>query len=73
MNTFVLVGANVENNGDCSNEIKRRLVLGSVAMADLDKIRKDRDITLKSKTGLVQAMMFLVAMYVCKPWTKKPK
>ena len=58
-------------DGDCSHEIKRRLLLGIKAMTNLDSILKSRDITLPTKLHLVKAMIFLVVMYRCKSWTIK--
>ena len=57
--------------GDCSHEIKRRLLLGRKAMINLDSILNSRDITLKTKVHLVKAMVFLVVMYGCERWTIK--
>ena len=56
-------------NGDCSHEIKRRLLLGRNVMTNLDSILKSRDITLPTKVGLVKAMVFPVVMYGCESWT----
>ena len=58
-------------DGDCSHEIKRCLLLGRIAMTNLDSILKSRDITLPTKVHLVKAMVFLVVMYGCKIWTVK--
>ena len=58
-------------DGDCSHEIKRCLLLGRIAMTNLDSILKSRDITLPTKVHLVKAMVFLVVMYGCKIWTMK--
>ena len=58
-------------DGDCSHEIKRRLLLGRKAMTNLDSILKSRDITLPSKVHLVKAMVFPVVMYGCESWTVK--
>ena len=57
--------------GDCSQEIKRRLLLGSKVMTNLDSILKSRDITLPTKVHLVQAMVFPIVMYGCESWTIK--
>ena len=66
------VGApKVTADGDCSHEIKRRLLLGRKAMTNLDSILKSRDITLPTKVRLVKAMVFPVVMYGCEIWTKK--
>ena len=58
-------------NGDCSHEIKRRLLLGRKAMTNLDSILKSKDITLPTKVCLVKAMVFLVLTYGCESWTVK--
>ena len=58
-------------DGDCSHEIKRRLLLGRKVMTKLDSIFKSRDITLPTKIRLVKAMVFLVVMYECESWTIK--
>ena len=58
-------------DGDCSHEIKRRLLLGRKVMTNLDSILKSRDITLSTKVHLVKAMVFPVVMYGCKSWTKR--
>ena len=62
-------GSNITADGDCSHEIKRRLLLGRKAMTNLDSIFKKRDITLPTKVLLVKAMFFLVVMYGCESWT----
>ena len=64
-------GAIVFSNGDCSYEIKRCLLLGKKAIANLDNILKSKDITLPTKIHLVKAMVFPVVMYGCESWTKK--
>ena len=64
---FIFLGA----DGDCSHEIKRRLLLGRNAMTNLDSILKNRDITLPTKVHLVEAMVFPVVMYGCESWTIK--
>ena len=61
----------ITTDGDCSHEMKRRLLLGRKAMADLDSILKSRDITLPTKVHLVKAVVFPVVMYGCKSWTIK--
>ena len=66
---FILLGSKITAVGDCSHEIKRRLLLGRKAMTNLDSIIKSRDITLPTKVHLVKAMVFLVVMYGC--WTVK--
>ena len=68
---FILGGSKITADGDCSHEIKRRLLLGRKLMTNLDNIFKSRDITLPTKVHLVKAMVFLVAMYVCESWTIK--
>ena len=68
---FILGGSKITANGDCSREIKRRLLLGRKAMSNLDSILKSRDITLPTKVGLVKAMVFPVVMYGCESWTIK--
>ena len=62
---FILGGSKITADGDCSHEIKRRLLLGRKAMANLDSILKSRDITLATKVHLVKAMVFPVVMYGC--------
>ena len=64
-------GSKVTEDGDCSHEIKRRLLLGRKVMTNLDSVLKSRDITLPTKVRLVKAMVFLVVMYGCKSWTVK--
>ena len=66
-----LFGLQITADGDCSNEIKRRLVLGRKVMTNLDRILKSRDITLPTKVHLVKAMVFPVVMYGCESWTIK--
>ena len=68
---FILGGSKITADGDCSHEIKRRLLLGSKAMTNLDSILKSRDITLLTKVRLVKAMVFPVVMYGCENWTIK--
>ena len=65
---FILGGSKITADGDCSHEIKRRLLLGRKAMTNLDSILKSRDITLPTKVHLVKAMVFPVVMYGCKSW-----
>ena len=67
----VLGGSQVTADGDCSHEIKRRLLLGRKVMSKLDSILKSRDITLPTKVRLVKAMGFPVVMYECETWTVK--
>ena len=68
---FILGGSKITADGDCSHEIKRRLLLGRKAMTNLDSILKSRDITLSTKAHLVKAMIFPVVMYGCESWTIK--
>ena len=68
---FIFLDSNITADGDCSHEIKRCLLLGRKAMANLDSILKSRDITLLPKVHLVKAMVFPVVMYGCESWTKK--
>ena len=68
---FIFLGAKITTGGDCSHEIKRRLLLGRKVMTNLDSILKSRDITLPAKVRLVKAMIFPVVMYGCESWTIK--
>ena len=68
---FIFGGSKITADGDCSHEIKRRLLLGRKVMIDLDSIFKSRDITLPTKVHLVKAMVFPVVMYGCESWTAK--
>ena len=68
---FIFGGSKITADGDCSHEIKRRLLLGRKAMTNLDSILKSRDITLPTKVRLVKAMVFPVVMYGCESWTIK--
>ena len=68
---FILGGSRITADGDCSHEIKRRLLLGIKVMTNLDSIFKSRDITLLTKVRLVKAMVFPVVMYGCESWTVK--
>ena len=68
---FIFLGSKITADGDCSHEIKRRLLLGGNVMTNLGSIFKSRDITLPTKVRLVKAMVFLVVMYVCESWTVK--
>ena len=68
---FILGGSKITANGDCSHEIKRRLLLGRKVMTNLDSIFKGRDITLPTKICLVKAMVFPVVMYGYESWTVK--
>ena len=71
MTDFILLGSKITADGDCSHEIKRRLLLGRKVMTILDSILKGRDITLSTKVHLVEAMVFPVVMYGCESWTIK--
>ena len=71
MSDFIFLGSKVTADGDCSHEIKRRLLLGRKVMTNLDSIFKSRDITLLTKVCLVKAMVFPVVMYGCESWTVK--
>ena len=66
---FILGGSKITADGDCSHEIKRRLLLGRKVMSNLGSIFKNRDITLPTKMHLVKAMVFPVVMYGCENWT----
>ena len=66
---FIFLGSKITLDGDCSHEIKRRLLRGRKVMANLDSILKSRDITLPTKVCLVKAMVFPVVMYGCESWT----
>ena len=68
---FIFLGSRITADGDCSHEIKRRLLLGRKVMTSLDSILKSRDITLSTKVHLVKAMVFPVVMYGCDSWTIK--
>ena len=68
---FILGGSKITAGGDCSHEIKRRLLLGRKVITNLDSIFKSRDVTLPAKVRLVKAMVFPVVMYGCKSWTVK--
>ena len=68
---FILGGSKITADGDCSHEIKRHLLLGRKVMTNLDRILKNRDITLPTKVHLVRAMVFPVVMYGCEIWTIK--
>ena len=71
MADFILGGYKITADGDCSHEIKRRLLLGRKVMTNLDNILKCRDMTLSTKVHLVKAMVFPVIMYGCESWTIK--
>ena len=68
---FIFLGFKILADGDCSHEIKRRLLLGREAMTNLDSILKSKDITLPTKVCLVKAMVFPVVMYRCESWATK--
>ena len=68
---FIFFGSKITADGDCSHEIKRRLLLGRKVMTDLESILKSRDITLRTKVPLVKAMVFPVVTYGCESWTVK--
>ena len=68
---FIFLGSKITADGDCSHEIKRRLLLGRKVMTNLDSILKSRDITFPTKVRLVKAMVFPVVMYGCESWTVK--
>ena len=68
---FIFGGSKIAANGECSHEIKRRLLLGKKVTTNLDSILKSRDITLPTKIHLVKAMVFPVVMYGCESWTIK--
>ena len=68
---FIFSGSKITADGNCSREIKRRLLLGRKVMTNLDSILKSRDITLPTKVHLVKAMVFPVVMYGCVSWTVK--
>ena len=68
---FIFLGSKITADGDCSHEIKRRLLLGRKAMTNLDSILKSRDIALPAKVCLVKAMVFPTVMYGCESWTVK--
>ena len=71
MTVFIFLDSKITADGDCSHEIKRRLLLGRKVMTKLDSIFKSRDITLPTKVHLVKAMIFPVIMYGCESWTVK--
>ena len=68
---FICLGSKITTDGDCSHEIKRRLLLGRKAMTNLDSLLQSRDIILPTKVRLVKAMVFPVVMYGCESWTVK--
>ena len=68
---FIFLGSKITADGDCSHEMKRRLLLGRKAMTNLDSILKSRDITLPTKVHLVKAVVFPVVIYGCESWPIK--
>ena len=68
---FIFLGSKITADGDCSHEIKRRLLTGRRAMMNLDRVLKIRDITLPTKVRIVKAVVFPVVMYRCESWTIK--
>ena len=68
---FIFLGSKIIAGGDCSREIKRRLLLGRKAMTNLDSVLKSRDITLPTKTHVVKTMIYPVVIYGCESWTIK--
>ena len=68
---FIFLGSKITADGDCSNELKRHLLLGRKAMTNLDSILQNRDITLPTTVCLVKAMVFPVVMYGCESWAIK--
>ena len=68
---FIFLGSKITEDGDCSHEIKRRLLLEKKVMTNLDSIFKSRDVTLPTKVRLVKAMVFPLVMYGCESWTVK--
>ena len=71
MTDFIFLGSKITADGDCSHEIKRRLLLGRKAMTNLDSILKSRGITLPTQVHLVKAMVYPVVVYRCERWTIK--
>ena len=71
MTDFIFLGSKITADGDCSHEVKRRLLLGRKVMTNLDSFLKSRDITLPTKVHLAKAMVFSVVMYGCESWTIK--
>ena len=71
VSNFIFLGSKIAADGDCSHEIKRRLLLGRKVITNLDSILKSRDITLPTKVRLVKATVFTVVMYGCESWTVK--
>ena len=71
MTDFIFLGSKITADGDCSHEMKRRLLLGSKVMTNLDSMLKSRDITLPTKFHLDKATVFPIVMYSCESWTIK--
>ena len=71
MTDFLFLGSKITENGDCTHEMKRHLLLGSKAVTNLDSILKSREITLLTKVHIVKAVIFPVVMYRCESWTIK--
>ena len=71
MTDFIFLGSKITVDGDCSHKVKRHLLLGRKAMANLDSVSESRDITLPTKVCIVKTMVFLVAMYGCESWITK--
>ena len=71
LSDFIFLGSKITADGDCSHEIKRRLLLGRKVMTNLDSILKSRDITLLTKVRIVKAMIFPIVMYGCENWIIK--
>ena len=68
---FIFLGSKITADGDCSHEMKRRLLLGRKTMTKLDSLLKSRDISLPTKVHLIKAMVFPIVMYGCESWTLK--
>ena len=68
---FIFLGSRITADGDCSHEIRRRLLFGRKTMADLESVLKSKDITLLTKVHLVKAVVFPVVLYRCESWTIK--
>ena len=71
MTDFLFLGSKITVDGDCTHQIKRHLLLGRIAMTNLDSILKSKDITLQAKAHLVKTTVFPVVMYACESWTTK--
>ena len=68
---FIFLGSKITADGDCSHEIKRHLLFGRIAMANIDSVLRSKNITLPTKVHIVKAMVFPVVMYGCESWTIK--